>query len=58
MVFLHFPRELDPLQNVQAPRTDILNFHVTLVCYFYAVVRKIKYALFYCDGCIITILQT
>jgi len=46
MVFLHFPREMDPLQNVLPPRTDILKFCVTLVCYIYAAVRKIKYALY------------
>jgi hypothetical protein len=33
MVFLHFPREMDPLQNALAPRTDILKFRVTLVIF-------------------------
>jgi hypothetical protein len=46
MVFLRFPRELDPLKYALAPTIDILKFqNVTCVCDFYAV-RKIKYALF------------
>ena len=48
-MFLHFLRELDPLPNALAPRTDILTFCkcYSLFCDFYVVVRKIKYALFF-----------